>query len=155
MRREQGGEMKRLRGLGAEQAGARHRLDDAAVVAALEGVGDRHSRDRAWCVAEGRQQGGDGSGGDERPRRVVHQDKVWAVRRQGFQAGQDAGLAVRAAGDHGEVFHAGEGRIDRCGVADRLQEIDLAGEGLGGVADDLSCAESEELLGSFRAELAA
>ena len=91
---------KGLRGLGADQALARHGRDDAAGRDALERVGDRHRRDRAGAV-QGREQGRDRARRDQRPRRVVDQHQVRRERRQRLQPGANARLARGTPGTSG------------------------------------------------------
>ena len=98
--RQQGVEPEGLRGLGAEQAVARHRRDDDAVAAALQRVRDREGRDGARASAPARaSRAGDGAGGDAGAGGVVHQHDVGRVRHQRLQPGAHAVLAGGAAGD--------------------------------------------------------
>ena len=83
--------------LGAVQALARHGGGDQAVGHALQRIGDRHGGDRAGGVLQRRQQGRDGPGRDQRPRRVVHQHDVGRRGLQRLQPGPHAVLAGGAA----------------------------------------------------------
>ena len=102
---------------------------------------------------KGGEQGRDGAVRDDRAGGVVDQDDVGLVRGEGFEAGADAVLAGGAAGDCWQaVRKAVECGFDRAGVTDRLQQGDMGGEGLGGMADDELSCDRQELLGGLRAE---
>ncbi len=146
---------ERLRGLSPVQPLAWHRGGDRAVCHALQGIGNRDGGDRAGSAFERRQQGRDGPRGDQRSRRVVHEDDVGLRRRQSLQSGPHAVLARRAARYRRQMSQAAERRIDRCGVTDRLQQRHVCGQSLGGMADHRLAGERHELLRRLGAEPAA
>lgn len=85
----------------------------------------------------------------------IPEDDVPGVRGQRVEAGADAGLTSGAAGDGGQVGEAIQRFGDRGGVADRLDQGGMGGEGLGGVSDDPAPGEGGELLRGVGAEPAA
>ena len=137
------------------QAVARHGGRDQAVGHKFQRIGDRHGGDRPGSVLQGRQQGRDGPRRDQRPRRVVHQHDIRRRGLQRLQPGPHAVLASGTARHRRQVRQAAQRRLDRRRVADRLQQIDVGGQRLGGVADHRLSGERQKLLRRLGAESAA
>ena len=150
-----GGEAERLRGLGAEQAGARHGLGDDAALDPLQRVRNRRAGDCSRCLGQGGQQGWDRAGGNDRSGGVMHQHDVGRVRHQRFQPRAHAVLPGGAAGDARQTArHASQQVIDLGAVAYRLQQRRLGGQRLGGVADHRLAGQRQELLRDVGAKAA-
>ena len=107
-------------------------------------------------VLQRREQGRDGARRDQRPRRVVHQHDIRRLRPPAPPArrARCPGAWRRPAPAAGAASRSSAASI-AAGVADRLQQVDVRGQRLGGVADHRLAGERQELLRRLGAEPAA